>query len=200
MVSKGQTASSGPSSQALQSCPKLKGTLNPVQNDSGPNPARSPKSRRKRPCDRHGHSIFLASPTSHPPRGVTGSQRFWMGARRLGAGSGHCSVPKPQAKSLNSLVLGVTHQSSKKLEENMCGASLLAPCSRIRVPLSFLHVDHARVWRLEETLGVSKSAIGSQQGSYETPGGPSPPCSLYGEEDAPCSPHSLSVRPSQQNG
>lgn len=95
-----------------------------------------------------------------------GSQRFWrvLGGWKLVLSTALSLCLKQ--KSLDSLVLGVPHQLGKKLEENMCGMSLLAVCQDARmpgwVPVSFVRVDHAGGWRLEETLGVSKSARESQ--------------------------------------
>ena len=55
-----------------------------------------------------------------------GSQRFWrvLGGWKLVLSTALFLCLKQ--KSLDSLVLGVPHQMGKKLEETMCGMSLLA--------------------------------------------------------------------------
>lgn len=85
-----------------------------------------------------------------------GSRRFWKGAGRLEAGSVHCSVPVPEAKVFRLSCPWCPPSVGQEARGEHVWDALL--CFRMPgwVPVSFLHVDHARGWRLEETLGVSK--------------------------------------------
>lgn len=80
-----------------------------------------------------------------------GSHRFCKGAGKLETGSGCSPVPKPEAMSFNSLVLGVPPPSIEQEVRGEYGWGIPASCVPGWVPLSFLHGDLARGWRLEET-------------------------------------------------